>query len=175
MAVFSPIFVADTKITFIYNFAAPLKFSFPAFWFTKFLSHYFFLYSRNAKFLKPRSDKSAITPIEKHFKLYITFRSSRLEVFCKKDVLENLAKFAVKHLCQRLFFSRAAGLRPVTLLKKSLWHRCFPVNFVKFLRTPFFIEYLWCLLLLFCLRLCAWCLLLLFVWRYVKSFYVISK
>ena len=27
--------------------------------------------------------------------------------------------------------------RPVTLLKKRLWHRCFPVNYVKFLRTPF--------------------------------------
>ena len=25
----------------------------------------------------------------------------------------------------------------VTLLKKTLWHRCFPVNFAKFLRTPF--------------------------------------
>ena len=24
-----------------------------------------------------------------------------------------------------------------------LWHRCFPVNFVKFLRTPFLIEHLW--------------------------------
>ena len=23
------------------------------------------------------------------------------------------------------------------VLKKRLWHRCFPVNFVKFLRTPF--------------------------------------
>ena len=27
--------------------------------------------------------------------------------------------------------------RLATLLKKSLWHRCFPVNFAKFLRTPF--------------------------------------
>ena len=25
----------------------------------------------------------------------------------------------------------------VTLLKKRLWRRCFPVNFAKFLRTPF--------------------------------------
>ena len=33
-------------------------------------------------------------------------------------------------------------------LKKRLWHRCFPVNFVKFLRTPFFIKHLWWLLLL---------------------------
>ena len=29
------------------------------------------------------------------------------------------------------------SLRPVTLLKKRLWHRCFPVNFAKFLRAPF--------------------------------------
>ena len=29
-------------------------------------------------------------------------------------------------------------LWPATLLKKRLWRRCFPVNFEKFLRTPFF-------------------------------------
>ena len=28
--------------------------------------------------------------------------------------------------------------RPSTLLKKKLWHWCFPVNFEKFLGTPFF-------------------------------------
>ena len=39
------------------------------------------------------------------------------------------------------------GRRPTTLLKKSLWHRCFPVNFVKYLRTPFVTEHLWWLLL----------------------------
>ena len=38
---------------------------------------------------------------------------------------------------QSLFFNKVAGLRPATLLKKSLWHRCFPVNFEKFLRKPF--------------------------------------
>ena len=30
-----------------------------------------------------------------------------------------------------------SGLRPATFLKKRLWYRCFPVNFVKFLGTPF--------------------------------------
>ena len=30
-----------------------------------------------------------------------------------------------------------AGLRPVTLLKKRLWHRCLSVNFAKFLKTLF--------------------------------------
>ena len=43
----------------------------------------------------------------------------------------------VAGLCQSLFFNKVAGLRPATLFKKRLWRRCFPVNFVKFLRTPF--------------------------------------
>ena len=67
---------------------------------------------------------------------------SRPEVFCKKGVLRNFTKFTGKHLCQSLFFNKVAGLRPVTLLKKGLWYRCFSVNFVKFLRTPFYIEHL---------------------------------
>ena len=65
----------------------------------------------------------------------------------KKGVLSNFTKFTGKHLCQSLVFNKVAGLRPATLLKKRLWHRCFLVNFVKFLRTPFFIEHLWWLLL----------------------------
>ena len=68
-------------------------------------------------------------------------------MFCKKGFLENLAKFTGKHLCQCLFFNKVAGLIPATLLKKRLWHRCFPVNFAKFLRTPFIMEHLWWLLL----------------------------
>ena len=33
-------------------------------------------------------------------------------------------------------FNKVAGLGPATLIKKGLWHRRFPVNFAKFLRTP---------------------------------------
>ena len=62
-------------------------------------------------------------------------RSSRAEVFYKKNVLKNFPKFTGKHLCQSLFFDKVAG--PATLLKKKLWHRCFPVNFGKFLRSAF--------------------------------------
>ena len=58
-----------------------------------------------------------------------------------KSVLRNFTKFTGKHLYLHL--------RPATLLKRRLWHRCFPVNLVKFLRTPFFIEHLWLLLLFF--------------------------
>ena len=68
-------------------------------------------------------------------------------MFCKKCVLRNFAKFTGKHLCQNLLFNKVAGQRLATLLKKGLWNRCFPVNFVKFLRTPFLIEHLWWLLL----------------------------
>ena len=38
-------------------------------------------------------------------------------------------------------------LKCLYLLKKRLWHRCFPVNFVKFLRTPCIREHTWWLLL----------------------------
>ena len=58
-------------------------------------------------------------------------------VLCEKCVLKKSAKFTGKHLCQSLFFSKVAGLRAATLLKKRLWRRCLPVNFVKILRTRF--------------------------------------
>ena len=42
-----------------------------------------------------------------------------------------------ENTCARVsFLIKLQGLSPATLLKKRLWHRCFPVNFVKFLRTP---------------------------------------
>ena len=45
------------------------------------------------------------------------------------------------------FFNKITGPRPVTLLKKRLRHRCFPVNFGKFLRTTFPTEHVQWLLL----------------------------
>ena len=80
---------------------------------------------------------------------YYFYRGSHPEVFCKKGVLGNFTKFTGKHLCQGLFFDKVADLGPAILLKKRLWHRCFPVNFGKFLRTPFLTEHLkWLLLFL---------------------------
>ena len=58
------------------------------------------------------------------------------EVLCKKVVLTNFAKLTGKHQCRSLFFNKVAGLMPATLLKMRLWHKCFVVNFAKFLRTP---------------------------------------
>ena len=44
-----------------------------------------------------------------------------------KRYSQKFPKYTGKHLCQSLFFNKVAGL----------WHRCLPVNFPKFLRTPF--------------------------------------
>ena len=71
------------------------------------------------------------------------FRNSRPEVFSKKDVFKNFAKFTGTHLYPSLFFDKA------TLWKKRLRHSWLSVNFAEFLRTPFFKEYLRWLLLLF--------------------------
>ena len=35
-----------------------------------------------------------------------------------------------KHLCQNLFLNKVTARRPASLLKKRLWRRCFPLNFV---------------------------------------------
>ena len=67
-------------------------------------------------------------------KTYVMKQSPRGVLW--NSVLRNFRKFTGKYL----------GL-PATLLKKRLWHRRFPVNFVKFLRTLFLTEHLWWLLL----------------------------
>ena len=86
--------------------------------------------------------------VKTNSKKHIMNRSSRPEVFCKKAVLRNFAKFTGKqHLCHSLFFNKVAHLKAATFLKKRLWNKCFPVNFVKFLRTPFLTKQLQWLLL----------------------------
>ena len=75
------------------------------------------------------------------------FRSNHQRCSVRKCVLGNFTTFTGKHLCQGLFFNKVAGLRPATLFKKRPWQRFFPVNVAKFIRTPFFAEYLRYLLL----------------------------
>ena len=41
------------------------------------------------------------------------------EMFCKKGILRNFAKFAGKHLCQSLVFNKVAGLRPSTFFYRT--------------------------------------------------------
>ena len=91
------------------------------------------------------------------------FRSSHPEVFLRKHVLKICSKFTREHpfrsvisiklqskfieIALRHGCSSVNLLRVSTFLKKSLWRRCFPVNFVEFLRIPIYIEHLGWLLL----------------------------
>ena len=101
----------------------------------------------------------------KQLKATYSLRSSRLDLFCKKkdehrrstvskivsvqkqppevfykkkNVLKNFETFTGKHMCLSLFFNKVSGLSPAILLKKTLQHRCFTVNFAKYFRTPIF-------------------------------------
>ena len=46
----------------------------------------------------------------RHERVKHLFHKQPPEVFCKKDVLRNFAKFTGKHLCQRFFFNKVAGI-----------------------------------------------------------------
>ena len=79
-----------------------------------------------------------------------TFRNSHSQMFFKVGVLKNFANFTGKHLCWSLFLISLQDFRPAcNFIKKRLLHRCFPVKFGKFLRTPIFTEHLQWLLLYF--------------------------
>ena len=100
MVVFSPTFVADTKMIFRYDFVALSKL-FVYFFLTEFIF-------TNIKTLWSSSFEN-FNCIEA-----VAWRCSVKRVFL--EILQNSLK---------------------KLLKKRLWHRCFPVNFAKFLGTPF--------------------------------------
>ena len=51
-------------------------------------------------------------------------------------VLKNFAKFTGKHLFWSLIFTKLQSLQASNGNKMRLQHRCFPVKFEKFLRTP---------------------------------------
>ena len=58
-------------------------------------------------------------------------------MFCKKAALKTYAKLTRKHRCWSLFFIKFQGFSLVNVLKRdSETGICFPVNLVKFLRTP---------------------------------------
>ena len=63
----------------------------------------------------------------------VVIKSSHQRCSVKKLFLET-SQNSQEKTCARAFFNKVAGLR--------LCHRCFPVNFIKFLRTTFFIKHL---------------------------------
>ena len=65
-----------------------------------------------------------------------------------KKVFLKISQYSLENTCARIsFFNNIAVLKSATLLKKRLWHRCFPMNFAKISKNIFFMEHLWWLLL----------------------------
>ena len=54
-----------------------------------------------------------------------------------KKVFLKISQNSQENTVPESVFNKTACLRPATLLKKRLCHRCFPVNFAKFSRTSF--------------------------------------
>ena len=91
------------------------------------------------------------------------------EMFYKKDVLRNFAKFTGKYLCQSIFFIKSAVLRSENLWKKRFWHRCFPVNFAKSVKTPQFTKAFQWLLFYLVLLLKIWYQIDVFLWISIQK------
>ena len=73
---------------------------------------------------------------------------SPLQVFSKKKLFLEISQNSQESTGARASYLIKLQARLATLFKKRLWHRCFPVNFAKFLITPFLKNTSWCLLLL---------------------------
>ena len=69
---------------------------------------------------------------------YLKQGSSYRRCSMTKGFPKNFTEFTGKHLCQSLFFNKVAGLVSTTLLKKRNWHKCFPVNCMKYWRISFY-------------------------------------
>ena len=87
---------------------------------------------------------------------HIILQSNRLVVFGNRWQSLHKSSLNIKFFRSKLlsigikdsFYCQKQSPRGVHKnLKQSLWHKCSPVNFAKFLRTPFFIEHIWWLLL----------------------------
>ena len=62
----------------------------------------------------------------------------------------NFLKKGLQHGCflaLEPFFVKVSGLEAYKYIKRRLQHRCFLANIEKFLKTAFFLEHLWLLLL----------------------------
>ena len=70
------------------------------------------------------------------------FISSHRRCSVKKGALRNFAKLTGKDLCQSLFFSKVAGLWPVTLLRKETLAQAFLCEFCEISKNTFSTEHL---------------------------------
>ena len=98
-------------------------------------SSFFCLFFNVFKCCYPSSMWKTADEVISWYCMHCRSRSSHQKVFYKKMCSPKFHKIHRKTLVQSFFFNK--GQRPATVLKKRLWRKCFPVNFAKFLKTPF--------------------------------------
>ena len=76
------------------------------------------------------------TDIITFIQLYLS-RSSHRRCSVGKEVFLKISQISQENTCSRVSFLIELQAETCSFLKKILWHRCFPLNFAKFLRTPF--------------------------------------
>ena len=81
-----------------------------------------------------------ISSYNNNFKFYLTLIRVCLVCFRYNCKLNVRGAFRTQSsIYDGVFFEKIGnGQKPATLLKKWLWHRCFPVNFAKFLNITLY-------------------------------------
>ena len=90
---------------------------------------------------KNEYDKNVFRTLREDFKARgieysLPLENSFPEVFCRKGVLRNFAKFTGKHLCQSLFFNKVAG-GACNFIKKETLAQVFSCEFCKIFKNTF--------------------------------------
>ena len=102
----------------------------------------------HTKFLHVTNPLSPILPMESFLdqksKFWSILLQEKLANIKNPEYMLNCGIFHIKKTEFKNFKYRPGTCN---FIKKRLWHRCFPVNFAKFLRISFFKEHLWRLLL----------------------------
>ena len=89
---------------------------------------------------KIRSLSLQIAKIDLNYKLQLLaseYQKQSPESVLRKRCSYKFLKIHRKAPLPKSLFDKVAGLRLAFLLKKRFWHRCFPMNFAKYLGTLF--------------------------------------
>ena len=69
-------------------------------------------------------------------------RNSSSKSCSTKSCLKKFTKFSGKGFCRSFFLNKSIGLQLAYLLQKRVLHKCYPMDFMKFLWNVFFEEHL---------------------------------
>ena len=106
-------------------------------WWLLFSWEFFSMKRVKINYVVPFFFKRKIFTFSKFYLFFWECRSNHAELFCKKGVFKNFAKFTEKNLCWSLFFNKALGLQ------LQCCACVFFCEFWEFFKNTFFREAFW--------------------------------